>query len=84
MPTKYDYKDVTPNVLRRMTDTQLQEVCDFLFERSTDAVILHDMIIDRNDFRDCYFKLVTQLQDMGVKPCVDYYRIDRKGRKNYV
>lgn len=85
MPTKYDFKDITPNVLRSMTDKELQEVCTFLLQKSVDVVILQDMIMDRNDFRDCYYKLTKQLQDIGVEPCIDYFKKShKKGRKKNV
>lgn len=85
MPTKYDFKDITPNVLRSMTDKQLQEICDFILRKSVDEVILHDMIMDRNDFRNCYYKLVKQLQDIGVEPCIDYFKKpSKKGRRKHV
>lgn len=80
MPKKIAYADLTPDDIRAMSKEDLEKLVNFIHRKSADFVIVNDLIRDRNEFRACYNKLVNQLQELGVTPAVDYYRLGKTGR----
>ena len=73
---------LTPNKIRRLTDRELEDLCESIGTMTVDYTIVRDLIQDRNDFRLCYSKLIEQLRQLGVTPCVDYYSLYKRGKKN--
>ena len=73
---------LTPNKIRRLTDRELEDLCESIETMTVDYTIVRDLIQDRNDFRLCYSKLIEQLRLLGVEPCVDYYSLYKRGKSN--
>lgn len=67
--------NITPQYLRDLDNKRLSEVCEFIMTKAVDQTVVNDLIRDRNDFRYCYFKLIAQLQDLGVEPVVEYDKL---------
>lgn len=80
MPKKIAYYDLTPDDIKAMSKDDLDKLINFIQRKSADFSIVNDLIRDRNEFRACYNKLVNQLQDLGIAPIVDYYRLGKAGR----
>ena len=80
MPKKIAYYDLTPDDIKAMSKDDLEKLINFIQRKSADFSIVNDLIRDRNEFRACYNKLVKQLQDLGIEPIVDYYRLGKTGR----
>lgn len=74
------FDNLDPYILRKLTekltDDELMEFIKTIQKYRIDFVIVKDLIKDRNDMRYCYNKLKTQLEENGIKPCIDYYRLN--------
>lgn len=53
-----------------------------LEECKANWLVVHDLIRDRNELRDCYFKLKQQLIEAGIEPAIDYYSMHKGDKKN--
>lgn len=74
------YECLTPEQIKDMTDEELTNLVKFVQRQAVDFEVVHGLIRDRNEIWACYNKLYIQLQDLGVKPCIDYYTMGKTGR----
>lgn len=74
------YDDLTPDIVRTMNDEDLNKLIKYAQKQAIEFRIVQDLIKDRNEMKYCYNKLYKQLQDLGVKPCIDYYKLGKTGR----
>lgn len=78
---KKQVEAMTPDRFKRL---DYAEQIEFLEVCKADYAVIKDLIRDRNEFRDLYYKLYKQLKDHGIEPFKDYFVDVKKGRHQNV